>query len=184
MLVALSASFRFSGGLDDLVARIGAIGATRGVRYWSVTDKAWQSLVVDASALEGPNTDKRRRDFSAAEIRSGANLYYSQHDNRSSGEVVYRMHFRQVRSALVAIETENVTPIRFLVVTAFEPGALRSLLFLEPLSPGLWGFYDITWVEPGSFLLGSTETSFINRAAAVYRYVVGIPTDLEPPEAP
>jgi hypothetical protein len=147
--------------------RIGAIGGTRGVRYWSVTDKAWQSLVLDANALEGPDTNRHRRDFSAAELKSCANLYYSQHDNRSSCEVVYRMRFRQVGAARVAIETENVTPIPFLLVTAFDPGALRSLFFLEPLSPGVWGIYEVTWVGSGSLLFGVTEASFINRAAAV-----------------
>jgi hypothetical protein len=181
LLVALAASFRFNGSPDDLLSRIGAIGATSGVRYWSVTDKAWRALVIDASALNGPDYDKPRPDFSAAELRSGANLYYAQRDNRSSRAVIYRMRLRQISPALTAIETENITPIAFLVLTPFPPGALRSLLFLEALSPQVWGLYNITWVGPNSSLLGSSEASLINRATAVYRHIAGIPTDQEPP---
>jgi hypothetical protein len=181
----LSAIFRFSGGPDDLLTRLGAISATQGVRYWSVTDRAWQPLVLDASALKGPDAALRRPDFSAVELRSGANLYYVQRDNRSAGGVVYRMRLRQSASARIVIETENVAPVRFFVMTMFEPGALQSLLYLQRLSTDAWGFYELTWVGPGaSFLASGLGASYVNRAAAIYRYLAGIPSDQEPPVAP
>jgi hypothetical protein len=185
LLVALAASFRSHRTVDDLLARIGAISLLRGVRYWSVTDKAWQPLVMDASALQGPDAAQRRPDFSTSELRSGELRYYSQHDNRSSGDVVYRMRVRESSSARIVVETENVTAVRFHIVSLFEAQALRSLLFLDRLSPGIWGVYDLTRVGEGAMSLAvSYEASYINRAAAIYRHIAGIPTDQEPPAAP
>ena len=51
-LVALAGKFRFEGSADDLLTRMGAISALRGIRYWSVSDNAWRTLIEHASALD------------------------------------------------------------------------------------------------------------------------------------
>lgn len=184
LVVALSGSFRFEGSADELVARIGAISTLRGIRYWSVTDRRWQPLVVDASALSHPDPKSRRADFPAAEMTVGSDQYYLENDNRS-GKIVQRMTVRERMPTRVVISIENLTPVRFLFVTLFEPGALQSVEFLELISPGVWGIYLLTRVGEGvSALAGGHEASYINRTAAMYRHLAGIPTDAEPPAAP
>ena len=74
MLVALAGSFRYDGEIDGLLARIGAISAKKGVRYWSTTEKNWQMLVTDAFALSGPEASLRRADFKPAELAQGPGL--------------------------------------------------------------------------------------------------------------
>jgi hypothetical protein len=75
MLLALAAGFRFEGNSDDLLARFGAISTSKGIRYWSVAEKSWQTLITDASALDGPDMNRRRPDFSTSELAEGKVLY-------------------------------------------------------------------------------------------------------------
>jgi hypothetical protein len=63
-------------------------------------------------------------------------------------------------------------------------GGLHTLYFLKKESPDTWAYYSITRILPNSFLAEGHDKSFINRAIAVYRHIVGLPTDAEPPSAP
>src|SRR5574340_1503442 len=81
-----------------LFRSVGAVSATKSVRYWSTTDKAWRGLVTDAFALSGPDPAQRRADFTPAQITTGRELYYAQSDNRSSGLTVYRARIVAARS--------------------------------------------------------------------------------------
>jgi hypothetical protein len=82
LLVALAGRFSFSGDGTELARRFGAISTLRGIKYWSVTDARWQTLILDASAVVGAG-QQRRGDFSLAEIPSGQDLYFEQQDNSS-----------------------------------------------------------------------------------------------------
>src|SRR4030095_9699049 len=87
LVVALAGSFHFDGTIDELVARTGAISTLRGVRYWSVTDKIWRPLVIDASALSRLDPRSRRSDFATEEMTAGSELYYWENDSRS-GQII------------------------------------------------------------------------------------------------
>jgi len=183
LLVALAGSFRHEGGAVDLLAAFGRISSLRGIRYWSVGDRGWRTLVTGATALDGPGTRRRRRaDFAPAEMVRGADLYFAQEDSRSSGEVVYRMRVLENGQDRVAVVVENVTSVRFLLVPLFAPGDLRCTSFLERLSPGVWGYYGLWGIRAGAQTSGH-EASSVNRALAFYRHIAGIPTDQEPPAA-
>jgi hypothetical protein len=67
LLVTLAGQFTFNGTFNDLLDRIGAISTMRKIRYWSADDKAWVSLVSDASALASPNPASLRGDFNASD---------------------------------------------------------------------------------------------------------------------
>jgi len=184
LVLALAGSFQFDGTVDDLLGRIGAISTLPGVRYWSTTDRKWRVLIVDAAALLSSARSSRRQDFSAAELASGQEYLYLENDSRS-GEVVYRIQVRERSQGHAVITTENLTPIRFLLVTLFKPGALQSVEFIDEIAPGIWGVYLLVRTNEGaSWLAGENERSYINRAAAVFRHLAGIPTDQEPPAAP
>lgn len=183
LIVATAGSFRFDGTADKLVARIGAISTLRGVRYWSVTDRMWRPLVLDAWALSRPDPLSRRPDFPAAEMTVGSELYYCEDDSRS-GKIVHRMTVRERSPTRAVIAIENLSPVRFLFVTLFEPGTLQSVEIVELVSPGVWGFYLLTRTGEGvGAFAGGHEASYVNRAVSIYRHLAGIPTDEEPPPA-
>ena len=184
MVVAVAASFRHDGEIDVLLARIGAISTKKGVRYWSTTESSWQALVTDAFALSGPDASLRRADFGAAEVAAGQTLYYAQNDNRTSGDCVYRERVLVAGRERLMIENENVSPLKKMMMTLFEPGAMQSVYFIEKRAPGVWGFYSLTRVRMASSLLPTgSDASYINRAVAQFRHIAGIPTDKDPPVA-
>jgi hypothetical protein len=182
VLVALASSFADRGTAQDLLARFGRISRLTAIRYWSVTDQAWDPLVTSATALRGADSGQRRPDFAPAEMTEGSTLFFAQSDNRSSGDVVYRLLIRELRPDRLVIATENVTPVHKLFLTMFAPGELQSTYFLERRSPGVWTYYSLSRTSPDANpLAGGHAASYLNRAVALFRYVAGIPTDQEPP---
>jgi hypothetical protein len=182
-LVATVGRFRHTGGSAELLRRIGAISELTGVRYWSTTHQRWQTLIVQAHALSGPAADGRRKDFSPDEIAEGKTLYFHQQDNLS-GKAVYRMRILSASTDRIALSTENVSAMRYFMVTLFDPGEMQSVYFLDRESPEVWRYYSIARTGPQSNSLTAGHTaSSINRAVAYYRRLVGIPTDKEPPAA-
>ncbi|MDP1910832.1 MAG: hypothetical protein Q8K85_21235, partial [Hyphomicrobium sp.] len=171
LAVALAGDFRFDGTVDDLLARFSTFSAYKSIRYWSTSKQGWQNLVSDA----GP-------DLKASALVPGSSFDYF--ENGRAGHTVYRLKILERTPARAVVASENVTPIRAALVTAFDSGALQSVTFLDKRGPGLWSYYQIVRAGQGasSLVLGS-EASYVNRAAALYRYVAGIPTDREPPIA-
>ena len=183
VLTALAGRFRFDGGVDDLLARFGALSAWRGIRYWSVTDGRWDTLITDAAALDSPNHRRRRADFTLPELKSGAHLYFLQKDNRSSDAVIYRMRVTAVEPDRLVVMVENVTAVSVFIFTIFDPGDLESTYIFEKLAPTSWGYYSLSGVRESAAAIGNHEASYVNRAVAIYRHLVGIPGDQEPPLA-
>jgi hypothetical protein len=184
VVVALAGAFRSDGDVKALLTRFGAVSAGRGIRYWSVNERAWGVLVEDSFALSAADLTQRRADFTAEEMESGQDLYFAQKDNRSSGPVVFRMRVHALTPERLTIAIENVSPVRVYFVTVFGPGDLQSVYYLERLSPDVWGYYSLGGVaEDASFLARGHASSYISRAVAVFRHVAGIPTDQEPPYA-
>jgi hypothetical protein len=85
LLVAVAGRLHESGGMAALLARFGSVSHQRGVRYWSVTDRAWKTLINDAFAVEDAAGSRRRGDFSTEEMLPGIPLYTAERDSRSSG---------------------------------------------------------------------------------------------------
>jgi hypothetical protein len=184
LIVTLTGSFRFDGAMSMLLARVGTISALRNVRYWSTTDKKWGPLSNDAYALTGPDANSRRRDFSPSELVKGAYLYYWEDDART-GPAVYRLRVWESASERFVISNDNVTPIRQFWFTLFKPGTLQSVLVIERVAPGIFGVSVLTRTGDGaSILTTGHDSSYVNRATAMYRQLAGIKTDQEPPAAP
>jgi hypothetical protein len=182
LAIALAGSFRHDGSLEDLAARIGAISLTKGLRYWSTTDQEWRVLVSEAFALPGPAAETARPDFTAGEILGGRRLYFAQDDTRSTGLNVYALAATRVGPERLGFEIVNLTPIRLAFLTLFEAQALRSVHFIERAEGELWHYYGLSTVQSES--VAGHEESFINRAAAFYRFLIGEPPDQAPPLAP
>jgi hypothetical protein len=183
-LVATAARFRHAAGVEDLLRRIGAISERVGMRYWSTTHKRWQTLIVSSFALPGPAGTRSRKDFSLDEIEEGKCLYFQQEDNLS-GKANYRMCIQSASPDRLVFDTENISTVRYFLWPLFRPGEIQSIYFLERESQDVWRYYSITRTgRNASTLTAGHDASSINRAVAFYRYLAGIPTDMEPPAAP
>jgi hypothetical protein len=182
VVIGLAGTLHFEGSTEQLLARIGAVSQMQGIRYWSVTDKQWRVLVTRSGAVRSGTAAEPRTDFSAAEMKQGRDVFFAQRDSRSTGQVVYRMRVLETARDRLVVETENVSPIKTFVFTWFRPGELRTVHFLTRRSAAVWNYYALTAVDAKQS--DSRMPSLINRAAALYRYVVGQPTDQEPPLAP
>ncbi len=152
------------------------------MRYWSTTHQQWQTLIVDAYALTGPRSGKRREDFAPDEMKTGQALYFEQADNLA-GKTIYRMHIAEASADRLVFDVENVSTMRHLLIPIFHPGEMQSIYFLDRESENVWRYYSIVRTGKNASRLAGNESSAINRAVAFYRNLVGIPTGQEPPAA-
>jgi hypothetical protein len=182
-LVTTAARFDYVSGAQGLLQRLGAISQLAGVRYWSTTHKQWRTLIVEARALRAPQSGQLRKDFTPDEMKEGSVLYFEQVDSLS-GRAIYRMHIAKSAADRLVVDVENVSTMRYRLVPILRPAEIQSVYFLDRESDDVWRYYGImrTGKSANRFLLGN-EASAVNRAAAFYRYLVGIPTDQEPPAA-
>jgi hypothetical protein len=182
-LVTTVARFRYTAGAEGLLRRIGAASELAGMRYWSTTHQQWQTLVVDAHALTGSQSGRRRSDFTMEEMEAGKALYLEQADNLS-GRAVFRMRIMETSPDRIIFDVQNVSAMRYLLLTLFDPGEMQSIYFLDRESDDVWRYYSIARTgRNASRLAAGHEASSINRAVAFYRSLAGIPTDQEPPAA-
>jgi len=182
-LVTTVARFRHTSEAAGLLRHIGAISELVGMRYWSTTHQQWQTLIVDAYAVTGSPPSQRRKDFTPEEMTEGKMLYYEQADNLS-GKAIYRLHIAEVSADRLVFDVENVSTVRYLLITLFHPGEMQSTYFLDRESEAVWRYYSIVRTgKNGNRLITGNESSAVNRAVAFYRYLVGIPTGQEPPAA-
>jgi hypothetical protein len=182
-LVTTAARFRHASGVAGLLRHIGAISELAGVRYWSTTRKQWRTLIVDAYALTDSKPGERRKDFAPDELKAGKVLYFEQADNLS-GKAIYRMHIAVASADRLVFDAENVSAMRYLFMPILPPGEMQSIYFLDRESDNVWRYYSIMRTgRHANRLISGNESSSVNRAVAFYRYLVGIPTDQEPPAA-
>ena len=182
-VVATAARFRYDAGLEGLRRRAGAVSQLAGLLYWSTTSQKWQPFIVDAYALTSPSDGQRRGDFQLEEITEGRTLYTRQEDNLF-GKAVYRVRILRASGERLVFATENASAISFLSVPVFAAGELQSIVFVVRESKDVWRYYGIARTgKQASLLVAGHEASLINRAAATYRFLAGIPANQEPPAA-
>jgi hypothetical protein len=184
LVTAASASFAFDGDADALLARFGALSDWTGIRYWSFSDHRWKVFITDSAALEDPKSKKRRPDFTAAELETGADFYFLRSDDQSSDPVIYRMRVAEAGPDRLVVTIGNVSPVSFFVFTPFDAGDIQSTYFLEKIAPGRWGYYALTVLHEGTVVIGNHDEAYLTRNLAIFRHLAGIPTDQEPPPAP
>jgi len=182
--VTVASVVRTADSPNTVIRRFGAISELLTVKYWSTTDHKWRPLVSSASAIGGGPSTQPRADFAPAELATGDDRYYVITDTRSGRSVTYRLRLREAQSGRVVVETSNVDAIKEWGITLYAVGGLDTLYFLHQRSPGVWAYYSITRVLPASFLADGHEKSYLNRAVALYRHYMRLPTDTEPPPAP
>jgi hypothetical protein len=182
-LITTAGRFHYAAGADGLRRHLGAISGRKGMLYWSTTHQQWQTLIVEAFATTGPQPAQRRPDFTPEELTAGKVVYFQQVDN-VSGKAIYRLHIDEATADRIVFDIENVTAMRYFLVTLFHPGELQSIYFLDRESDDTWRYYCMARTgRNASRLAAGHEASAINRAVAFYRTMAGIPTNQEPPAA-
>jgi hypothetical protein len=160
-VAAVASRFR---SRDDVFQRLLNIAAWPAIRYWSVSHQSWQPLAVSVSPVDGDQFRER---------------------DENGGDIVYSMRVLRRDAAHLTVATENLTPIRIAIITAFEPSSLQTVTFVERAGADQWSTFQVTRVGAGAsaFVLGY-KGSFLNRLEAVRRYLAGLPADRQPPLAP
>jgi hypothetical protein len=182
--ITVASVIRTTEDSSTIIQRFGAISELRSVKYWSTTDQQWRRLVASASAIARGKSATSRADYSPSELTANKDLYYRVTDARSQHATLYRLRLRQSSTGHVVVETSNVDPIHQWGITLFASGGLETLYFLSEQSANVWTYYSVTRVVPATFLAEGHEKSLVNRAVALYRHYMHLPTDAEPPSAP
>ena len=184
VLVMLAGTFQWSSGQDALLEHIGRISSLQAVKYWTVTEQHWTQLFVEAHALQSAYKSGKRGDFSLQEIKSGKPLLFYQRENRGISEGVYRMRVSS-KPGRIVVTTENVNPLKTFLVSLIGAGEFQNSYILEQQSDTEWRYYSTLRAGRGAYslIIGGHDSSFINRAAALFRHVSGKATDSEPPLA-
>lgn len=183
LIVALATTFHSPLTADQLLRKLAAVSAYPSVKYWSVTRQAWRPLAAQAAVLTAPDAITTRSDLSPEELSSGRQVYYSEHGDLSAA--THRLRVVERSADHLVVTTENTTPIRLMVVTVFEPGALQLATFIDRAGPDLWTLYQITRVGAASSAMAADHAaSYVNRLDAFRRYLSNVPTDREPPLMP
>jgi len=179
LVAAVASRFR---SRDDVFQRLTNIEAWPVIRYWSVSRQNWQPLALSVSALDGARGASGA--VAAASLAAGEKHQFMEHDE-NGGDIVYSLRVLQHDPAHLTVATENVTPIKIAIITAFPPGTLQTVTFVERVGADQWSSYQITRVgaDASSFVL-SYKGSFLNRLEAVRRYLAGQAADQQPPLAP
>lgn len=182
VMVAVVARFHYAAGAEGLRRRIGAVSEMTGLPYWSATHQRWQPLIIEAYALTGPEGE-RRKDFTADELSAGRTLSIHQEDNLL-GKATYELRIAAASDDRLVFATENRSPIRYFVLTLFQPGEIQSICFLDREAKDVWRYYAVSrMAKQAGVLTAGHDASLINRAVAFYRYMAGIPAEQEPPAA-
>jgi hypothetical protein len=181
LLVRLTASYNAPGELADQLLRFGAVSRLRGAHYWSFSDRQRQMLFKEAYAVDSPASTQPRADFSLAELRAGAELYFVHSDNRSSKLVPYGLQVVQQRPDGFRVHYENVGDIRLYGMTLVAAREMQWSVSLERLGPGRWGYRSL--LGQRRLRLGRNEQhrlSNLSRSVAMFDLLAGRQTDIEP----
>ncbi len=173
LLVLLAGRFRDDAGVQDILARFGAISRRTGMLYRSIGDSKSEPMITAAAAVTGPDAETRRGDFSVTELADGAPHYFVQQETVATGEIVYRLQVREITPRRLVLTIENTSPVRNYFIRLYDPGDLSATYYLDRLGPGEWGFYSLSGIEETS-ATGTHRDADAERAVAEFRHIVSM----------
>jgi hypothetical protein len=180
LLVRVTA--RFHSPLDGaaMLGRLGAVSALKGMPYWSYTDKMRQLLVSESYAVDHPVSMKARADFSPAELRSGALLFFVQSNNRAAALTPYSLQLLSHGPDRLLLRVENAADLRYLGMKVVAAHEMQWVLALEPLANGHWGYRSLLGIcHLGMGRAEQHRLSNLARSVALFDHLAGRQTDIE-----
>ncbi len=180
LLVGLTASFAAPGDLADMLTRFGAVSSLKGLPYYSFTDRKRQPFIRESYAIDNPASVRPRADYTATELRSGAELYFVHSDNRSSTLVPFGLQLLQSTDNGFQVRIENLANIRMYGLMLVATREMQWSVALERLGPGRWGYRSLLGLH--KLRLGRAEQhrlSNLSRCVAMFDLLAGRQTDIE-----
>ena len=180
LLVRVSASFNTPGDLDTLLARCGAVSALKGATYWSFTDQKRQLLFRDAFAVDAPASAKPRADFTPAELRSGAELFFVHSDNRASQLAPYSLRLAAAAADSFTLQVENLSDMRMFGLLLVAARETQWSVTIERLGAGRWGYRSL--LAQRHLRMGRADQhrlSNLARCVALFDVLAGRQTEVE-----
>jgi hypothetical protein len=179
---AVAGRFKHEGPFEALLVQAGAFSRQTEIRRWNVKTGRWEQQYKASSALTGPDPELRRPDFEPAEFVEGAQLYFVQDAVESLGPIVHELTVRERSAERLVMTTRNVNKGRAYLVPVIDPGGLEGFFMVEREAGSIWRYYSLTRVHlliPDA--MAPPPNDHLNKAVALFRFLVGIPTDTEPP---
>ena len=180
LLVRVTASFNGPADIDALLTRMGAVSALKGATYWSFTDHKRQLLFKEAFAVDKPGSTQPRPDFTAAELRSGAELPFVHNDNRSSHLSPYGMRLVKATPDMAQLQVENLSDMRMFGLLLVAARETQWSVTVERLGPGRWGYRSL--LAQRRLRVGRNEQhrlSNLARCVAMFDLLAGRQTEIE-----
>jgi len=183
LLLAASGNFEFGGSSTKLATRIGRISAFNTIQYWSVTKKRWRPLILDATALSFTDIDTARGDFSEEELTEGRTYYFQQTENTPAGKIIYQAKILELSKSKLRVQMFNLQPINRFSIEWIKTGEYQSYYEFTKLDGVRWHYFYALRSNAKSWMpIEKYESSYKNRAVALFRFIAGIKTDLQPPQ--
>jgi hypothetical protein len=180
LLVRVTASFAAPGDVDDMLTRFGAVSNLKNAQYWSFMDKKRLPLIREAYAIDRPATAHQRADFSAAELRSGTELFYAHSDNRSAAMVPYSLQLVRGSADGFQVRIENAGDIRYMGFSLVDARDMQWAVSVERLAPGRWGYRGLLGLRHlGMGRAEQHRLSNLSRAVGMFDLLAGRQTDIE-----
>jgi hypothetical protein len=185
VLTAVAGRFRHEDDAASLLARLGAVSTHTGIIYWSVHHQAWGPVLAEAAALSAADPEARRPDFAPAELHAGARLHALYDDSEALGPVVYETEIREAGPDGFLLVSRNADAGVLMGLTVAAPGDIATMVSVQREAPGRFRYYSLTSVSLAPLAAAMVaDASHVNRAVGAYRFLAGIPGELEPPAAP
>jgi hypothetical protein len=182
VLTAVAGRFRHDGDAASLLARLGAVSTHTRIVSWSVRRQAWEPVLAEATALSAADAEARRPDFAPDELHAGARLHALYDDSEALGPVVYETEIREAGPDGFLLVSRNADAGVLMGLTVAAPGDIATMVSVQREAPGRFRYYSLTSVSLAPLAAAMvTDTSHVNRAVGAYRFLAGIPGDLEPP---
>ena len=180
LLVRLTASFNGPADIDAMLARLGAVSALKAATYWSFTDRKRLPLFKEAFAVDKPDSTQPRPDFSATELRGGAEMPFVHNDNRSSKLSPYGMRLVKATPDMLQLQVENLGDMRMFGLLFVAARETRWSVTIERLGPGRWGYRSL--LAQRHLRLGRNEQhrlSNLARCVAMFDLLAARQTEIE-----
>jgi len=182
-ILASAGQFRDKGPIAKIIERIVGFSKLPNIQYWSVSKGEWRQLFVSGATLGNADTDDTKDDVSTDKIRTGSELLYYQDENTILGPVIFKMTIREWTLDRFVFTSTNVTPFSAMFLDAVKPGGFDQYYVIERNGKETWRYYSVARSDISFNLLAPSKASSINRAAAYFRHVAGLPYESDTPPA-
>lgn len=151
-----------------------SVGSLQGIEYWSASRNRMRVFYEESWRVDDPVAKRRLPDEPApapGAIPASETVYAHQKD-LTFGTNLYRFDYSFRDDAILAVQT-NLTKMLYGFVPVLAPGALRTRILVVRAEDAI-AFYAVSGADAPGIFRGRLESSFSNRAEALFRWFEGM----------